>query len=107
MRITNIMDRAREEVKPADPVQAESSEIKWVLLESLLLEKEQILLVMDTADLKEARQAYPETVIYFPPEVQELYPHKDDEDLIRTVNTIKKHFKGWVVPSGRKEGAES
>ena len=104
MGVLNIMDRAKEAIKPLEPVPENSGEIKWVLLESLLLDKEQILLVMDTADLMEARQAYPDTVIYFPPEVQELYPYKDDEDLLRTVNSLKKRFKGWVVPSHKKKG---
>ena len=101
MNVTDIMKRARETVNPAEPVTGQTGKIKWVLLESLLLDKEQILLVMDTSDLKEARKAYPHTVIYFPPEVQELYPFRNDGELMRKVHEIKKRFRGWVVPSSK------
>lgn len=98
MDIRNLMNKARAAtVKPVPA--AGPKHLKWVLLESLLLEGEKILLVFEKCDLKEARAVYPDVTIYFPPEVEALFPFKGDEDLLRTVNTIKKRFKGWVVPS--------
>lgn len=93
-----LMNRARAATQKQGQV-TEPGPLKWVLLESLLLDGDKILLVFDKSDLKEARAVYPDVTIYFPPEVEALFPFRDDEDLLRTVNTIKKRFKGWVVPS--------
>ena len=103
--ITDLMKKARAAtVKPVSA--AGPKRLKWILLESLLLGGEKILLVFEKCDLREARAVYPDVTIYFPPEIEALIPFKGDEDLLRTVNTIKKRFKGWVVPDKCTKGAE-
>ena len=84
--------------EPAKPVAASR---KWLLLDSKLLEGERILLVFEKRWLAEARQAYPGTVIYFPPEVEELKRVKDAPDTIKFLHRIKKEFGAWIIPSNR------
>jgi len=75
---------------------------KWLLLDSKLLDGERILLVFEKQHLTEARQAYPGTVIYFPPEVEELKRVKDAPDTIKFLHRIKKEFGAWIVPLNPK-----
>jgi len=75
---------------------------KWLLLDSKLLDGEHVLVVFEKRWLTEARQAYPGTVIYFPPEVEELKRIKDAPDTIKFLHQIKKEFGAWIVPSNRE-----
>jgi hypothetical protein len=79
-----------------------SADRKWLLLDSKLLEGECILLVFEKRWLAEARQAYPGTVIYFPPEVEALKRVKDAPVTIKFLHRIKKEFGAWIVPSNRE-----
>lgn len=76
--------------------------VRWLVLESRLLDDEQILVVFEKKHLKDARKAHPGKVIYFPPEIEELRRHKDAPDyaqFLKSIHLIKKKFGGWIVPS--------
>ncbi|MDQ7829070.1 MAG: hypothetical protein RB146_08750 [Armatimonadota bacterium] len=76
--------------------------VRWLVLESRLLDDEQFLVVFEKQHLKEARKAHPGKVIYFPPEIDELYRHKDAPDypqFLKTIHLVKKKFGGWIIPS--------
>ena len=75
--------------------------LKWLLLDSKLLDGEHVLVVFEKRWLTEARQAHPGTVIYFPPEIEELKRVKDAPDTIKFLHRIKKEFGAWIVPSNR------
>lgn len=82
----------------------------WVVVASRLLDGEQVLVVFEKKHLKEAEDAHPDKVIYFPPEIDELRRHKDMPDfpqLLRTVHLVKKRLGGWVVPSGAPKGGDN
>jgi len=85
--------------EPTKPAVVSSADRKWLLMDSKLLDGERILLVFEKRWLAEARQAYPGTVIYFPPEVEELKRVKDAPDTIKFLHRIKKEFGAWIVPS--------
>lgn len=75
---------------------------KWLVIESRLLDGEQLLVVFEKRHLKEARKAHPDKVIYFPPEIHELYRQKDSPDFpqfLKTIHLAKKKFRGWLIPS--------
>jgi len=83
---------------------------KWLIVKSRLLDGEQILVVFEKKHLKEAENAHPDKVIYFPPEIEELRRHRGTPDfpqLLRTVHLVKKRLGGWVVPSGAARGGDS
>ncbi len=73
--------------------------MKWIVIESKLLDGEVVLVVFEKRWLKEARQKHPGKVIYFPPEVDELARFKDDPQTVKLLHRIKKEFGGWIVPS--------
>ncbi len=76
--------------------------VRWLVLESRLLDDELFLVVFEKRHLKEARSAHPGKVIYCPPEVDELYRHKDSPDylqFLKTIHLVKKKFGGWIIPS--------
>jgi len=85
-----------------DPWPAGPPGVRWLVLESRLLDDEQILVVFEKKHLKEARKAHPGKVIYFPPEIEELRRHKDAPDyaqFLKSIHLVKKKFGGWIVPS--------
>ncbi len=104
MRISDLADRITGGLRdePSKPVAEAPVDRKWLLLDSKLLDGEHILLVFEKRWLTEARQAYPGTVIYFPPEVEELKRIKDAPDTIKFLHRIKKEFGAWIVPSTRE-----
>jgi len=82
-------------------------DIMWYVIESRLLDNEQILLVTKKQYLKEARAEHPDKAIYFPPEIRELYKNKDNKEFIKLVHKAKKEFKGWIVPSDKQGGNDA
>jgi len=100
MKMGDLADRVTGGLRdePAKPAAAAQ---KWLLLDSKLLDGERILLVFEKRWLAEARQTHPGTVIYFPPEVEELKRVKDAPDTIKFLHRIKKEFGAWIVPSNR------
>lgn len=121
MRMGDLADSARAVApsRPSNPPEAASAQVAvpakasppapwwgpapqgltWIVLESKLLDGEHVLVVFEKRWLKEARQAHPGKVIYFPPEVDELARFKDDPDTLKLLHRIKKEFGGWIVPS--------
>jgi len=102
MKMVDLADQAKGTPwgEPSKPPVAPDGR-KWLLLDSKLLEGERILLVFEKRWLEEARQAHPGTVIYFPPEVEELKRVKGAPDTIKFLHRIKKAFGAWIVPSNQ------
>jgi hypothetical protein len=88
-------------------VAEDETEVMWYVIESRLLDNEQILLVTEKKYLKEARAEHPDKAIYFPPEIRELCKNKDAKDFIKLVHEAKKEFKGWIVPSDKQGGNDA
>ena len=106
MKMGDLVDRVKG--GPSTPSVAPSAAasvpqgLKWLLLDSKLLDGEHVLIVLEKRWLTEARQAYPGKVIYFPPEVEELKRIKDHPETIKFLHQIKKEFGAWIVPSNRE-----
>ena len=105
MKMGDLADRVKDgpstpSVAPSAPASMPQS-LKWLLLDSKLLDGEHVLVVFEKRWLTEARQAYPGKVIYFPPEIEELKRVKDAPDTIKFLHQIKKEFGAWIVPSNR------
>lgn len=99
-------DAVARQPRPSSKAVA-SPDQRWVVVKSRLLDGEQILVVFEKKDLKEAENEHPDKVIYFPPEIDELRRHKGTPDfpqLLRTVHLVKKRLGGWVVPSSAAKG---
>ncbi len=76
--------------------------VRWLVLESRLLDDEPFLVVFEKTHLKDARKAHPGKVIYVPPEIEELRRFKDAPDyaeLLTLIHLVKKKFGAWIVPS--------
>lgn len=84
---------------PAPPEVPSLGDFAWVVIESALLDGEQLVIVSEKRFLGEARQANPGRALYFPPEIEELKRFKDDPDAIKAVHRVKKTFGAWLVPS--------
>lgn len=76
--------------------------IEFAVLESRLLNGERILLAFEKKFLQKLKRDFPGVVIYFPPEIDELYKHKNDKEFVKLVHFAKKEFEGWIVPKGNK-----
>lgn len=106
MKMGDLADQTKS--RPSKPLVAPSATasvpqgLKWLLLDSKLLDGEHVLVVFEKRWLTEARQAYPGKVIYFPPEIEELKRVKDAPDTIKFLHQIKKEFGAWIVPSNRE-----
>jgi hypothetical protein len=76
--------------------------IKWVVMQSRVLEGDHILLVLNKKHLKQARKEHPDKVIYFPPEIKELLLHQNIKDYatyLKKIHMVKKELGAWIVPS--------
>lgn len=69
---------------------------RYIAINSRILD-ETIVLAFDKKSIHEARQEYPEAVVYFPPEIDKIQHLKGNEDAIRKVHAVKKQFAGWIV----------
>ena len=85
-----------------DPKDELPKVIECAVLESRVLNGEKILLVFEKKFLQKLQRQFPGVVIYFPPEINELYKHKDDKDFVKLVHFAKKEFEGWIVPEDNK-----
>ncbi len=81
--------------------------LSYLLLESKVLDGEMIILAFNKKLLKELRAKYPGIVIYFPPEIEELYQHRDDPEFIRKAHLVKKNFRVWVIPGANSNQKEN
>ena len=89
-------------LKPDQAWPSVPQNLRWVVIESKVLDGERIVLIFNRKDLSPARRAYPENVLYFPPEIEEMHMTRGDVWTIRTLHRVKKVFKGWVVPKNSK-----
>jgi len=84
-----------------------TQEVEYLLIESKVLDGEKIVLAFEKKCLRKLREKFPGIVIYFPPEIEELWKHKGDIDSIKKIYLVKKEFNGWILPSkGRQQGSE-
>lgn len=81
--------------------------LSYLLLESKVLDGEMIVLAFQKKLLKELRAKYPGIVIYFPPEIEELYQHRDNPEFIRKAHLVKKNFRAWVIPGANNNQKEN
>ena len=97
------VDRVKKnrDVKPANDPWPEGE--RWHVLRSRVLNGAKILLVFRTKDLNAAREAYPGLPIYFPQEIEELLPYKENGEkytkLVNAVHEIKTTFDAWIAPN--------
>ena len=107
MQIEELIAAATPKPSPAE-VDA-PGDVRWYLIDSAVL-GERFVYCLDRKALKELRAEFPDTAIYFPPEMAELIaleqtlPRDEWLDLVGAVHRLKKRFKGWVVPKGRADG---
>ena len=96
--------------RPCPGLNAEASpDPRWLVVRSRLLDGERILIVLEKKHLKEAKNAHPGKVIYFPAEIDELRRHKGTPgfpEFLRNVHLVKKRFRGWVIPSTTQKGGD-
>ena len=118
MAIADIMKRAKAAIaersrsgnkcaKDADtrasPETAGVDDIKWYVIRSGVL-NDRFVLCMRKSLYREVTERFPDTVIYFLPEMEELLSLQDGLtqgqwcNLVREVHLVKKTFRGWVVP---------
>lgn len=101
MLLGDLFDEAEKTGAPAAAVAEE--ETKWELIASGIL-GEEVLVVLAKRHLREARQAFPGTVLYFPAELEALARNPEDPEFLRLVHLAKKHLGAWVVPSDSPRG---
>ncbi len=76
----------------------------YIGIESTLL-NDTLILCLDKGKLKLVMKKHPGIPIYFPEEVEELYPYADDTELLKWVHACKKKFGkfgSWVVPRDKQ-----
>jgi hypothetical protein len=62
-----------------------------------------LILCFDKKKLRLVKQKHPGIPIYFPPEIEELYPYRKEEELIKWVYACKKEFGPcWIVPRDKQ-----
>jgi len=105
--LENIETRSQENIIPQTLSVESYQSLEYVLIESKLLDGEKILLAFEKKSLKKLREQFPNIVIYFPPEINELYQHRDDKEFIKKIHLVKKEFKGWIVPSTNSKGGSN
>jgi hypothetical protein len=103
-----LRDLVKEQKRP-EPTARAAQDPRWLVVRSRLLDGERILIVFEKNHLKEARNAHPGKVVYFPPEIDELRRNKSAPgfpQFLRSVHLVKKTFGGWVVPSTTQKGGD-
>jgi|GEM_PF-3132142 len=116
MDVSNIMEKAKAAAmnKPppapelGDVVSAsEPDNVKWYVIHSRVLD-DRFVLCMRKSLYREVTERFPDTVIYFLPEMEELLVLRDEMEreawcrMVRKVHLTKKTFRGWVVPEKTK-----
>ena len=71
---------------------------KWLVIESETL-GDALLYIRDPEFLEEAKSAHPDIVAYADDEVDTLYPHREQADILQHIHAIKKKFGGKVRPN--------
>lgn len=71
--------------------------IKYLTIQTKF--NDQIILILDRSIFDNLLSEYPDTPIYFPQEIDELYNKcYDNPDLLYKTHRVKKMFNGWVIP---------
>ena len=102
------LDRAPLSAPAREPPEARrSGGIKWYVVRSGVLE-DRFVLCMRKELYREVTSRFPDTAVYFLPEMEELLALRDEMDreawrrMVRGVHLVKKTFRGWVVPRKTK-----
>ena len=112
MRVTGLMNRAKAVAATEVPEPPREGNVRWYLIESRIL-GDRFVYCLDRKALRELKAEFPDTAIYFPPEMAELIALEEtltrDEwlELVGAVHRLKKRFRGWVVPKGRSDGVRA
>lgn len=79
------------------PVNNDTNLVRYLIIETKY--NDQIILILDRSIFDNLLSEYPNTPIYFPQEIDELYNKcYDNPDLLYKTHRVKKMFNGWVVP---------
>ncbi len=86
------------------PIVEESKEKQYIYMRSNLC-NDNFVLCLDKSVYHEVLEKYPDTVLFFSPEIQELeimmYSFKNQEEFdkfVKGIFLLKKHLKCWIVP---------
>ena len=89
----------------------DADDVKWYVIRSGVL-NDRFVLCMRKNLYKEVTACFPDTVIYFLPEMEELLALRDEMEqeawcrMVCKVHLTKKTFRGWVVPDKTKGGVK-
>lgn len=97
-----LRDLERQMKKPEETPTDEDP--GYYLIESKVLDGEIVVFALEKKLLKKLRAEFPGLVIYFPPEIDEIYKYRDNKEFIKKVHLVKKKFRGWIVPSANRKG---
>ena len=108
MAIVDIMKQAEADVSGRAPPKRrqcakDADGVKWYVIRSGVL-NDRFVLCMRKELYREVTARFPDAVIYFLPEMEELLSLQDGLtreqwcNLVREVHLVKKTFRGWVVP---------
>jgi len=92
---------------PAPQCAKDADDVKWYVVRSGVLD-DRFVLCMRKELYREVTARFPDTVIYFLPEMEELLALRDEMEreawrrMVRNVHLTKKTFRGWVVPEKTK-----
>lgn len=108
-KVDQIRDRLNREPKEPTPDRPDEradedapDEEKFIRIESDVL-GDTFVYVKDKQWYLEAKEKFPGEVLYFDPELDELQPFREDHEFLRAVHNLKKAFKGFVIPTYRKD----
>lgn len=89
----------RESLKPRPATGAKAPRaVRWAVIEPDMLPGEDVLFVMDRANLQEAQAANPGLVTYLLEEM-DLLPPASDVGSLKMIHALKRKFGGWMVPA--------
>ena len=72
--------------------------LQWIVVRPRFLDNEQVVVVFHKRFVHQAQREYPDLVIYFIDEIEELLPLNYDDDAKRMIHKLKKGLKGWIIP---------
>jgi len=96
---------------PARECTKDADDVKWYVINSGVLD-DRFVLCMRRSLYHEVTARFPDMVIYFLPEMEELLALRDEMEheawhrMVREVHLTKKTFRGWVVPEKTRGGVK-
>lgn len=71
---------------------------EYLLIEINPETREQVVIGFNKREYKKLKSKFPGITIYLPEEIEILYQHKDNPELIQKLHFIKREFRGWIIP---------